>query len=110
MNQTPKTLKCGRCRATGFTNFEREGGVCFRCDGKGFNYADKFVDTFGIGGRFFGVSFTLFGSTTKIIQRAGSAESILRDAMDGTQVTQITEEQARAFFAKYGKQTTVPAK
>jgi len=97
---------CTRCNGSGmYCN-----GRCFGCDGAGRYAADKFLRALGNSGLFFGVSGNVVkGKRSKSIARAESAEKLASEYMAGVTIKEITEEQARAFFKRYGWMTEVSA-
>lgn len=96
-----KTIKCCRCNGTGFY-CNATGRVCFRCNGEGVVVADVFLRTVGTGGEFFGITGPVVnGKQFKGIARSAS------DLMEGYTAKPITEDQARAFFKRYGVDTVV---
>lgn len=102
-----KQITCRRCKGSGFlAGVVLSQGRCFGCMGRGTVFADKFDEMFrDTSGDWFGFSRTdRAGVTHKSINRC-SAPRVTRDVT----VTQITEEQARKFFARYGLSTTVRA-
>lgn len=104
-----KTLykKCPRCSGTGIY---AQRGLCFACNGNGAYAADSFVRVLGVSGEFFGVTGpTINGKQLKSIVRASDVEALTADLMDGYAVKAISEDQARAFFKRYGVSTEVAA-
>lgn len=113
---THQTKPCKRCKAQGWGSWVVNGGICFNCNGRGWTYADKFVEVYSAKpGRFFGVSMQLAAcyapltvlkcirTEAEIVKDGATVEKCLAlDPARGTKYTEITEEQARAFFAKYG--------
>jgi hypothetical protein len=95
------TKNCGRCAGTGFVFTDR---VCFGCNGAGVVVADIFLRIIGTSGEFFGITGPVVnGKQFKGIARSAS------DLIDGYTAKVITEEQARAFFKRYGVSTEVAA-
>jgi hypothetical protein len=102
MNASPvKTIKCCRCSGTGFY-CNADGRICFRCNGAGTVVADAFLRVMGTGGKFFGIT----GPVINGEQFKGIARNT-NDLMDGYTAEPITEDQARAFFSRYGVDTVV---
>jgi DnaJ-class molecular chaperone len=107
-----KTTKCRRCNGTGLVFTDR---VCFGCNGAGHIVADKFLRIVGTTGEFFGVTGPVAkygvnaGKQSKGILRAVSGDALANNVEAGATVQQITEEQARKFFDKYGVTTQVQA-
>lgn len=100
-------VKCGRCGGSGLYG---DRGWCFRCAGAGSVVKDPFLRVIGVSGEFFGVtSEAVNGRRTKYIARAKSAADLAADMIGGYTLTPITEEQARAFFKRYGLSTEVAA-
>ncbi|HSG19277.1 MAG TPA: hypothetical protein VLA31_00775 [Burkholderiaceae bacterium] len=92
---------CPRCSGTGFVFTDR---ACFGCNGAGRIVADVFLRTLGTSGEFFGITGPIVnGKQFKGIAREAS------DLIDGYTVKAITEDQARAFFKRYGISTEVAA-
>ena len=107
MNQL-KTIKCTRCNgAGGFDGFLHvEGGTCFSCNGKGFKYVDKFIEKFGPKpAQFYGLTYGARQQYKEITCDAG----LIKNLMAGVTAVEITEEQARRFFAKYGTKVELRA-
>jgi len=101
-----KTLykKCPRCSGTGFVFTDR---VCFGCNGKGTKVADVFLRVIGLNGEFFGITGPIVnGKRFKGIDRGSR---VVNDLIEGYTAKPITEEQARAFFKRYGVSTEVAA-
>jgi len=94
-----KTIKCCRCNGTGFV---LDGRTCFRCNGNGEVVADVFLRVLGTGSKFYGVTGpAVSGKRSKEITRNVS------DLINGYVATEISEEQARIFYKRYGISTTV---
>ena len=95
---------CPRCNGSGvYCN-----GRCFGCDGAGRYLADKFLRNMGTKGLFFGITGDATkGKQSKSITRAESAEKLAADLMAGATFKEITEEQARKFFKRYGVRTEI---
>ena len=92
-NEMTKTKKCGRCNGTGLVFTDR---TCFGCN--------------GTGGKFFGVTGPARNAkVTKEVIRAATEAKLTADLEAGCKVVEITEEQARVFFARYGVRTQVAA-
>lgn len=92
---------CPRCSGTGsvFT-----GRICFSCNGAGKVVADVFLRVLGTSGEFFGITGPVVNGTQfKGIARDAS------DLIDGYVAKAITEDEARAFFKRYGTSTQVAA-
>lgn len=119
-----KMKTCRRCRGTGLVSspvvYCGVPGGCYTCALVGQVPVDKFYREVGTKGTFFGISLPIKayafrtdeGKVIKVlkeIRRAKSADSIMKDSEAGTVVTEITEEQARAFWTKYGLYTEVAA-
>ena len=99
--------KCPRCSGTGIYS---QRGVCFACNGNGAYAADPLSRVFGASGEFFGVSGPAANGTVyKGIVRAANAEELAADLIQGYTFKPISEEQARAFFKRYGASTRVAA-
>jgi hypothetical protein len=102
-------IKCTRCNGSGLVGGPvvhlGVPGNCFRCGGTGEVYKDKFVREFGLGHEFFGMTYR----NTKSIVTCTEKARLERDTIGGDEASfsRITEEQARKFFARYGKQTQV---
>jgi len=95
------TKKCPRCSGTGFVFTDR---VCFSCNGAGVVVADVFLRTVGTSGGFFGITGPVVnGKQFKGIARNAS------DLIDGYTAKAVTEDQARAFFKRYGISTEIAA-
>jgi len=93
--------KCPRCSGTGIY---AQRGFCFACNGEGAYAADSFLRVLGKSGEFFGITGPVVsGKQFKGIARGAS------DLIDGYTAKVITEEQARAFFKRYGVSTEVAA-
>jgi DnaJ-class molecular chaperone len=106
-NEMTKTKKCGRCNGTGLVFTDR---TCFGCNGTGVIVADKFLRVLGTGGKFFGVTGPARNAkVTKEVIRAATEAKLTADLEAGCKVVEITEEQARVFFARYGVRTQVAA-
>lgn len=132
-NKTPKApadparkITCVRCRGTGMTGHVvvhcGVPGVCFKCDGRGEVYADKFVQTFGLGQKFFGITERTYynpqNPNNRIVKRIATERAVIGGMMvsgpasvrpgvayhmsGNVTFTELTEQQAREFFAKYG--------
>lgn len=105
---TNATLACRRCKGSGLVSsgvmHAGTPGGCFKCGGRGWVYADKFVEAFHAepGTVFVGVSFTYAGVTTKQIRKVASVAALAADCERGVTLTEITDEQARKFFARHG--------
>lgn len=101
-------IVCPRCKGNGVINHPRVHldvpGGCFKCDVTGTYETDHFkrtMDRYSRKGEYFGISYQYEGEMIKHITR-GNLATIEADSMSGVKITQITEEQARKFFAKYG--------
>ena len=111
MTDTAKKT-CPRCKGTGLVNsgvvYAGIPGGCFHCAATGAVFRDKFVRAIGASGEFFGFSFASCrnGKTIKMIAR-GTRSAIEDNLIDGVSMKQITEEQARKFFASYGLRAEV---
>lgn len=110
-----KKITCRRCKGTGLVKshviYAGIPGGCFLCATTGSLYADKFDRMFADAkGDFYGFTTTfrhgLFLS--KSIGRC--VESDIIGVTKETTWKKITEEQARAFFAKYGDHTYIDLK
>ena len=107
-----KTTICKRCDGKGFfSNLAHvEGGKCFTCDGTG-GAALKPFDRFfkDCKGSFVGVTYSANrGGKSVVVKQIAKVEGVVGFSV-GTKVTPITEEQARAFFAKFRDQTFLAA-
>lgn len=119
MNDAIK-IKCRRCGGKGFTShgvvYAGAPGTCFLCAGDGEVYKDKFHRAFGVGKKFFGVTnyryhndgnpnngvFKFLSTKAPTIGEQRSFDGKLLNSYD---VVEITEEQARRFWARYGELT-----
>lgn len=99
----------GKCVVDSPVMYAGIPGGCFSCSATGKVYVDKFAREFAnVKGDFYGFSRTdRFGMTTKQISR--NVESDLLVTRDTT-FKKLTEEQAFAFFSKYGREVKFPAK
>ena len=104
------TVPCSKCQSQGLIKsyFHVQNGVCFQCDGKGFVYTDEFDRAFGVGKTFVGLSFKSFnGKTVKMLQSTKNLAALNKESRPGTTITEISETQARNFFATYGFRTEI---
>ena len=121
-----RKITCSRCSGKGYTGhvvvYCGMPGTCYKCAGLGTVYADKFVQTFGLGQKFFGVAERTYynpgNGNNRITKRLTTEREALRgmlaagpaclrpgvvyDMRGNTTYTELTEQQAREFFAKYG--------
>jgi DnaJ-class molecular chaperone len=115
MNDTTK-ITCSRCRGKGFTGhavvYAGAPGTCFKCAGVGEVYKDKFYQTFGVGKTFYGVTSVVKiqdwnpnNGTFKSLATKWNPEDVLVDCHRSYSAVEITEEQARKFFARHGDET-----
>jgi DnaJ-class molecular chaperone len=107
-------ITCSRCRGKGYTGhavvYAGAPGTCFKCAGFGEVYKDKFYAQYGVGKKFFGVTEVVKHSqdwnpnngTFKSIATKWKTEDICNDSYRTYTAAEITEEQARKFFARYG--------
>jgi len=99
--------KCPRCSGTGIY---AQRGLCFACGGNGAYAADPLARALGSTGEFFGITGPVVnGKRLKSIERAINADAVIADLIDGYTLKPISEEQARAFFKRYGVRTEVSA-
>lgn len=108
-------ITCSRCRGKGFTGhvvvYAGAPGTCFKCAGAGEVYKDKFYAKFGVGKKFYGVTAIVKlqdwnpnNGTFKSIATKWNEADILVDSHRTYAAVEITEEQARRFYARYGDQ------
>jgi len=106
MKEKPAKKTCPRCKGKGFVDsivaYCGIPGTCFNCEGRGWVYTDKFIERFGTKGVFYGASWEARFSTIKMIGR-GDLSKVRADSFSDWTFVEITEEQARKFFAKYGE-------
>lgn len=108
MSDTTK-ITCRRCKGRGFLpGYVVQQGVCFACEGAGEVYKDRFYRRFGVG-RYFGISLVVKlqadnpnNGTFKWIDKTGDASA--NDGFRTFSAKEITEDQARRFYARYGDQ------
>jgi len=106
-------IKCSRCKAKGGVDspvvYAGAPGTCFKCEGRGWVYKDKFAETFARQqGEFYGFSRPSFvKNSNRIVKEIArcSPSDIMTDSK--TTVTKLTEEQALKFFLRYGTRTEV---
>lgn len=104
-----KQMTCKRCNGSGY--YMSDERVCYSCNGKGELVADKFFRSVGVSGLFFGVTGPVCdmgvnkGTVCKEVMRASSAAELMKNLEAGSSVAEINEEQARAFFKRYGTST-----
>jgi hypothetical protein len=111
MTTKPETKTCSRCKGKGFLSghivvYAGAPGTCYKCAGRGWVYADKFIEAFGTKGVFYGATIESRFETVKCIGR-GDLARVRADSFSDTTITEITEEQARRFFAKYGERHSI---
>jgi len=114
---TAEKKVCSRCKGTGMTQhlvvYAGAPGTCFMCAGKGEIYKDKFYRTFGVGKRFFGVTMvTKYRDSTnpnngtfKSLATEWDPRNVCNDSNHTFTAVEITEDQARSFWLKYGDRT-----
>jgi len=99
--------KCPRCSGTGLYG---DSGFCFSCNGNGEYLADPLARILGASGEFFGVTGPVVnGKISKSITRCADAKALAADLIEGYAFKAISEDQARAFFKRYGVRTEVSA-
>lgn len=111
-NMNAKQITCRRCKGSGNVGgpvlFAGQPGGCFNCACTGKMYVDKFDQQYARAkGEFYGFTYVINGATVKQIGRVEKHDLLVSR---GTAVAEITEDQARKFFAKYGERTTLAAK
>lgn len=116
MTYTTEKKTCPRCRGTGMTGhvvvYNGWPGTCFKCAGEGQVYKDAFYQAFGVGKRFWGVTMVVRypndnpnNGTFKLLATKWDPENVACDRVTTITAVEITEEQARHFWTKYGKHT-----
>lgn len=101
---------CSRCKGKGKVDspvmYAGVPGTCFSCRGKGEVYKDKFYRAYGVGKTFYGITDVYAFPAEN--PNNGTYKSISTEKPDWccpyTQYTvvEITEEQARKFFDRFG--------
>jgi hypothetical protein len=114
---TTEKKSCPRCKGTGMTGhvvvYAGAPGTCFMCAGAGQIFKDKFYRKFGVGKRFFGVTLvTKYRDSTnpnngtfKMLATEWKPENQSYSPDHTWSAVEITEEQARSFWLKYGERT-----
>jgi hypothetical protein len=113
-------ITCRRCSGRGFRDthvvYAGAPGTCFACAGVGEVYKDKFYRAFGVGKKFVGVTnyrwhgegnpnngvFKFLGTEAPTI---GEQRSLSGKVLNAYEIVEITEDQARRFWARYGERT-----
>jgi hypothetical protein len=119
------TKSCSRCKGQGYGSWVVIQGQCFKCGGRGWIYTDKFTEEMGgPSSRYVGIHFEYTAAGNHNVVKkiaterevnsygAGTVDELLArgeqrregNSAEVIRYTVITEEQARAFFAKYGKE------
>ena len=122
MTNSALKIKCRRCGGKGFLTgmhvvYAGAPGGCFSCAGAGEVYKDKFHRAFGVGRKFFGITWTRWYNpgnpnngvfkmlATKQPDFVGEQRDPWGRMTDKIECVEITEEQARKFWTRYGDLT-----
>jgi hypothetical protein len=112
-------IKCRRCNGNGFLKgmvvvYAGAPGGCFACAGFGEVYKDKFHRAFGVGKKFYGITWSRYLNpdnpnngvfkmmSTKVPEFIGERTDFRGRVTEIIEYTEITEEQARKFWSRYG--------
>lgn len=120
MNEAVK-IQCRRCKGKGLVDshvvYAGFPGICFSCAGAGQVYKDKFYRAFGVGKKFYGVTWHRWLNqdnpnngifkllATEIPDHVGETRDYRGRVTDLVQCVEITEDQARKFWLRYGENT-----
>lgn len=115
-------ITCRRCAGKGYVGshvvYAGAPGGCYSCMGYGEVYKDKFYRAFGVGKKFYGVTGYRYcneGNPNNGVTKRISTEfiepmrhmSMRGKVLEAVTCVEITEEQARKFWARYGREVRV---
>lgn len=119
--KTAEKITCPRCKGTGILDWSPVvyagiPGGCFQCAGYGQVYKDKFYQKFGVGKKFYGVTWSRYlnkdnpnNGVFKMLcvskPEIGERIDYFGNVADRIECVEITEEQARRFWNRYGDET-----
>lgn len=115
MQYSTELKTCPRCRGKGWISspvvYAGAPGGCFKCNGAGEVYKDAFYQQFGVGRTFYGITMRTSyrgdnpnNGVFKLLSTTWNPATIAADGYHTYTAVEITEEQARRFWKRYGQQ------